>query len=253
MRSLFIIFYLATCSGWLCPRRLQAVCSTQMGAVGSICNCTLQTKCLQKGRPFCLLVHVKTLSLDLKYFFSIHVLINFTILVFIWQSRSAEVSFSTTMFYRNTKNLVLIKKLQILCSLYGPRTVCLLSNDGICCLQVEEDWKYMAMVLDRLFLWIFTVACVLGTALIILQAPSLYDTTRPIDIQYSKIAKKKMRMMMMGPEEDWRFRILRGILLRISLLNQRFLIVVVQDTQNLPTNWQEHWLDLQNYIISRGP
>lgn len=69
-------------------------------------------------------------------------------------------------------------------------------------LQVEEDWKYMAMVLDRLFLWIFTVACVLGTALIILQAPSLYDTTRPIDIQYSKIAKKKLRMMMMGPEED---------------------------------------------------
>jgi len=68
------------------------------------------------------------------------------------------------------------------------------------CLQVEEDWKYMAMVLDRLFLWIFTVACVLGTALIILQAPSLYDTTRPIDIQYSKIAKKKMGIM--GPEEN---------------------------------------------------
>ncbi|XP_023721510.1 acetylcholine receptor subunit alpha-like 1 [Cryptotermes secundus] len=65
--------------------------------------------------------------------------------------------------------------------------------------NVEEDWKYMAMVLDRLFLWIFTVACVLGTALIILQAPSLYDTTRPIDIQYSKVAKKRM---MMGPEED---------------------------------------------------
>lgn len=80
---------------------------------------------------------------------------------------------------------------------------------AVCREQVEEDWKYMAMVLDRLFLWIFTVACVLGTALIILQAPSLYDTTRPIDIQYSKVAKKKMRMMMMGPEEDWSFRTLR--------------------------------------------
>nr|CAD7198073.1 unnamed protein product [Timema douglasi] len=68
--------------------------------------------------------------------------------------------------------------------------------------RVEEDWKYVAMVLDRLFLWIFTVACIMGTALIILQAPSLYDTTRPIDIRYSKIAKKKMRIMMMGPEED---------------------------------------------------
>lgn len=38
--------------------------------------------------------------------------------------------------------------------------------------------------------------------MIILQAPSLYDTTKPIDIQYSKIAKKKMMMMMMGPEEE---------------------------------------------------
>ncbi|KAK7870124.1 hypothetical protein R5R35_011099 [Gryllus longicercus] len=67
--------------------------------------------------------------------------------------------------------------------------------------SVEEDWKYVAMVLDRLFLWLFTVACVLGTALIILQAPSLYDTTQPIDIKYSKIAKKRL-LMMMGPEED---------------------------------------------------
>ena len=59
------------------------------------------------------------------------------------------------------------------------------------------------MVLDRLFLWIFSVACVMGTAMIILQAPSLYDNTRPIDIQYSKIAKKKLMLMMMGPEEEW--------------------------------------------------
>jgi nicotinic acetylcholine receptor, invertebrate len=67
-------------------------------------------------------------------------------------------------------------------------------------LKVEEDWKYVAMVIDRLFLWIFAIACVFGTALIILQAPSLYDTTQPIDIKYSKIAKKKLELLKMGSE-----------------------------------------------------
>lgn len=37
------------------------------------------------------------------------------------------------------------------------------------------------MVLDRLFLWIFTLAVVAGTAGIILQAPTLYDDRMPID------------------------------------------------------------------------
>lgn len=47
-------------------------------------------------------------------------------------------------------------------------------------LKVKEDWKYVAMVLDRLFLWIFTLAVLAGTAGIILQAPTLYDDRIPI-------------------------------------------------------------------------
>jgi hypothetical protein len=47
-------------------------------------------------------------------------------------------------------------------------------------LQVKEDWKYVAMVLDRLFLWIFTLAVLVGTAAIILQAPTLYDDRIPM-------------------------------------------------------------------------
>ncbi|KAK7868866.1 hypothetical protein R5R35_014192 [Gryllus longicercus] len=54
--------------------------------------------------------------------------------------------------------------------------------------RVKEDWKYVAMVLDRLFLWIFTLAVLVGTAGIILQAPTLYDDRVPIDVRLSEIA-----------------------------------------------------------------
>jgi len=36
------------------------------------------------------------------------------------------------------------------------------------------------MVIDRLFLWIFTTSCIVGTFGIILQAPTLYDTRAPL-------------------------------------------------------------------------
>ncbi|XP_004619320.2 neuronal acetylcholine receptor subunit beta-2 [Sorex araneus] len=35
--------------------------------------------------------------------------------------------------------------------------------------SVSEDWKYVAMVIDRLFLWIFVLVCVLGTVGMFLQ------------------------------------------------------------------------------------
>lgn len=56
--------------------------------------------------------------------------------------------------------------------------------------SIREDWKYVAMVLDRLFLWLFTIACVVGTAGIFLQAPSLYDQTDPIDVKFSQVARR---------------------------------------------------------------
>ena len=62
-------------------------------------------------------------------------------------------------------------------------------------LQVIEDWKYVAMVLDRLFLWIFTVAVLVGTAGIILQAPTLYDKRQPLDIRLSEIGLATARPM----------------------------------------------------------
>ncbi|XP_071040990.1 acetylcholine receptor subunit alpha-like 1 [Parasteatoda tepidariorum] len=54
--------------------------------------------------------------------------------------------------------------------------------------SIKEDWKYVAMVIDRLFLYVFTFACIAGTCGIFLQAPSLYDPNKPIDIALSKVA-----------------------------------------------------------------
>ncbi|CAF1068539.1 unnamed protein product [Rotaria sordida] len=48
--------------------------------------------------------------------------------------------------------------------------------------KIKEEWKYVALVIDRLFLYIFTTACFAGTCGIILQAPSIYDYRKPIDV-----------------------------------------------------------------------
>nr|XP_050850604.1 acetylcholine receptor subunit beta-like 2 isoform X1 [Vespula vulgaris] len=58
--------------------------------------------------------------------------------------------------------------------------------------EVIEDWKFVAMVLDRFFLWVFTLACFFGTLIIICQAPSLYDTREAVDKRLSTISLRKM-------------------------------------------------------------
>lgn len=46
--------------------------------------------------------------------------------------------------------------------------------------KVDEDWKYVAMVFDRLFLIFFSLACFIGTVKIFIQAPTLYDDRKPV-------------------------------------------------------------------------
>ena len=53
--------------------------------------------------------------------------------------------------------------------------------------KIIQDWQWIAMVLDRFFLCLFTFICVLGSAVILLRAPSLYDQTLPIDHLLSNI------------------------------------------------------------------
>lgn len=58
-------------------------------------------------------------------------------------------------------------------------------------LQEDQDWGFVAMVLDRLFLWIFTIASIVGTFAILCEAPSLYDDTKPIDMELSSVAQQQ--------------------------------------------------------------
>ena len=63
------------------------------------------------------------------------------------------------------------------------------------CLQEDQDWGIVAMVLDRLFLWIFGAAAVVGSFMILTESPSLFETTEPIDVKYSEIAKEEARQI----------------------------------------------------------
>ncbi|KAL7301252.1 acetylcholine receptor subunit beta-like 2 isoform X2 [Trichogramma pretiosum] len=84
----------------------------------------------------------------------------------------------------------------IMTALQGVRFIAQHIKDADKDNEVIEDWKYVAMVLDRLFLWIFTLACIIGTAGIIGQAPSLYDMREPIDRQLSSIPLRKGNYML---------------------------------------------------------
>lgn len=55
--------------------------------------------------------------------------------------------------------------------------------------QNDDDWAFVAMVLDRLLLWVFAFISVIGTLVILCESPYLYDTSQPIDIQISKVAQ----------------------------------------------------------------
>lgn len=56
--------------------------------------------------------------------------------------------------------------------------------------KIEDDWQFAATVIDRLLLYIFSAVYFIGTCIIILQAPALYDNREPIDIKLSKLGPK---------------------------------------------------------------
>ncbi|CAG9769475.1 unnamed protein product [Ceutorhynchus assimilis] len=80
----------------------------------------------------------------------------------------------------------------VLAALEGVRFIAQHIRDADKDNEIIEDWKFVSMVLDRFFLWVFTIACIGGTAGIICQAPSLYDTRIPVDQKLSEIPLSKI-------------------------------------------------------------
>ncbi|RZB58814.1 Neur chan memb domain containing protein, partial [Asbolus verrucosus] len=80
----------------------------------------------------------------------------------------------------------------VLSALQGVRFIAQHIRDADKDNEIVEDWKFVSMVLDRFFLWVFTLACIGGTCGIIFQAPSLYDTRVPVDQLLSEIPLTKI-------------------------------------------------------------
>ena len=53
--------------------------------------------------------------------------------------------------------------------------------------QEDQDWGIVAMVLDRMFLWVFGAAAVVGSTMILTESPSLFESTEPIDAMITTI------------------------------------------------------------------
>ena len=67
------------------------------------------------------------------------------------------------------------------------------------------------MVLDRLFLWMYTIASVIGSFVILLTAPALYDDSSDMAIKYSLVAQQ-----LYGIPDFW-IGYIAGALLPLSL------------------------------------
>ncbi|CAH1373919.1 hypothetical protein MTP99_015281 [Tenebrio molitor] len=80
----------------------------------------------------------------------------------------------------------------VLSALQGVRFIAQHIRDADKDNEIVEDWKFVSMVLDRFFLWVFTLACIGGTFGIICQAPSLYDTRVPVHQQLSEMPATKI-------------------------------------------------------------
>ncbi len=46
---------------------------------------------------------------------------------------------------------------------------------------MKDDWKYIALVIDRIFLILYVAICMFGSLGLLLNAPMLYDNRDPVN------------------------------------------------------------------------
>ncbi|KAK0397034.1 hypothetical protein QR680_001950 [Steinernema hermaphroditum] len=114
--------------------------------------------------------------------------------------------------------------------------------------EVSDDWTFVAMVLDRLFLIIFSVLNV-ATFFIILEAPSLYDTREPLNITCSLLMAIQDDMkcyilltVLMCPHVIYAFFF--GILRKIQLRNTDFRLLHTMSMKEIIGLESSFWMIL---------
>ena len=52
-------------------------------------------------------------------------------------------------------------------------------------MQVSDDWKFLAKVVDRILLYVYITVCFVGVTAVMMSAPSFYDSSQPIQTDSS--------------------------------------------------------------------
>lgn len=67
--------------------------------------------------------------------------------------------------------------------------VCVKKRDLCCSMQMTGDWQFIALVVDRLFLWLFVIITTLGTLAMFLDASFNYIPDEPFPWQDEKLSR----------------------------------------------------------------
>lgn len=100
----------------------------------------------------------------------------FLLFLLLWRTENSPPTI-WLMFFFHHKALSKTKKIGCKCNNSEKKNYFILSSWKYI-LQEDQDWGFVAMVLDRLFLWLFTTASLFGTFSILCEAPALWVFSR---------------------------------------------------------------------------